>query len=147
MEIIPDPIHALLLLVPFAVTAIFLNVVLWKPLLAFLDERAATSENAIREAHELDHDAAAATAKLEDRLLGARNQAATLRGAARQRAQVKEGELVSAARRQAEERVGAAIGQIGAERAAASATLASTANDLSSRIAGRILGREVRSDA
>jgi F-type H+-transporting ATPase subunit b len=143
MEIVPDPIHALLLVLPFAVTALVVNQVLWKPLLAFLDERDAQSHQAIADAHHADDATATATATLEARLVDARNAVHARRAEARARAHAAETEIIAAARRQAEERVAGAVRQVQIERATASQALHAAAGELATDIAGRVLGRHV----
>jgi F-type H+-transporting ATPase subunit b len=143
MELIPDPLHALLLVFPFAVTALVVNQVLWKPLLAFLDERDAQSHHALREAEKATHDAAEGTARVESRLHEARNAVHTARADARARAHARETEIVAEARRQADERVGQAVRQVQQDRGTASEALHTAARDLSADIAARVLGRNV----
>lgn len=143
MEIIPDPIHAALLMLPFAVAAVTLNVVLWKPLLAYLDERAATVERAEHEAHDLEHAASQQVARIEEKLAAARADIAGTRQAARGRALAEEARLVAEARAQADRRVDEALDEIRRERAAASTALRASANDLSGQIAAQVLGRPV----
>ena len=143
MEIIPDPLHALLLVLPFAFTAFVVNLVLWKPLLAYLDERDHTSHQALTDAHELEHQVEETTGRVEARLLEARAQVTSARAQARARAQAHEAEVVAEARRAAEQRVTVAVEQIDRDRSAASAALNASAQELSNQIAGRILGRPV----
>ena len=67
MEIVPDPVHVALLMAPFACAALALHLILWKPLLAWMDERDATSETARHEASQLDAAAAEQLARIEAR--------------------------------------------------------------------------------
>ncbi len=143
MEIIPDPIHAALLMLPFAVAAVTLNLVLWRPLLAYLDERKATVERADHEAHDLEHAATEQIARIEEKLAAARAEISSTRQAARQRALLEEGRIVAEARAQADQRVTEALEEIRRDRAAASAVLRSTSGDLSGQIAAQVLGRPV----
>jgi F0F1-type ATP synthase membrane subunit b/b' len=142
MEIIPDPIHVLLLTLPFIVAAGSLHFILWQPLLAWLDEREATSSKARHEAHELEGAAAEQLSRIEARLAEARNHVATLRQQARVRALATEAELVAGARAQADQRVTEALAQIVTDKQAASVGLGASAADLSRDIAIQVLGRD-----
>jgi F-type H+-transporting ATPase subunit b len=143
MEIVPDPVHVALLMAPFACAAIALHLILWKPLLAWMDERDATSDKARREAAELDAAAADQLARIEARLHDARAHVATLRQAARARAQTQEAEIVAAARTSAESRIDEALAGIRTEQNAAAASLRETSAGLARDVASRVLGRQV----
>jgi F-type H+-transporting ATPase subunit b len=143
MEIVPDPVHVALLMAPFACAAIALHLILWKPLLAWMDERDATSETARHEAARLDAAAAEQLARIEARLLEARGQVATLRQAARVRALAQEAEIVAAARASADVRIDEALLRIRAEQGVAAASLNATAAGLARDVASRVLGRQV----
>jgi F-type H+-transporting ATPase subunit b len=146
MEIVPDPLHALLLVLPFAVTAFFVNQVLWKPLLAFLDEREAVSRDALAAAEHAAHEAESGASRIEARLASTRAAVATSRAEARARAHTRETEIVAEARRQADARVGAAVREVQQARAAASGALEASARELSADIATNILARPVASE-
>src|SRR6185436_1834148 len=98
MEIIPDPVHVALLTLPFAVAALAVHLILWRPLLAWLDERDHTSAHAREEAARLDTQASEQLARIEARLAEARAHAGSLRQQARARAHAQETEIVTAAR-------------------------------------------------
>jgi len=143
MEIVPDPVHVALLMLPFACAALALHLILWKPLLAWMDERDATSENARHEAARLDAAAAEQLARIEARLQEARGHVATLRQAARGRAQAQEAEIIAAARATADSRIDDALVRIRKEQSAAAASLKETAAGLARDVATRVLGRQV----
>jgi F-type H+-transporting ATPase subunit b len=143
MEIVPDPVHVALLMAPFACAALALHLILWKPLLAWMDERDATSETARHEAARLDAAAAEQLARIEARLHDARAHVATLRQAARVRAQAQEAEIVSAARTAADARIDEALMRIRAEQGVAATSLKETASGLARDVASRVLGRQV----
>lgn len=142
LEIIPDPIHAALLTLPFVVAAISVYYILWKPLLAYLDERQEVSDTARHEAEELERDATEQLARIDARLAAARATIADQRAEARARAAVKEADILSSARQTADQRLGDALKTLEQERIAASAALKDTATDLAHQIAGRVLGRD-----
>ncbi len=143
MEIVPDPVHVALLVLPFACAALALHLILWKPLLAWMDERDATSENARREATELDAAAAEQLARIEARLHDARGHVATLRQGARARAQAQEAEIIAAARATSDARIDDALARIQTEQGAAAASRKDTAAVLARARASRGLGRQV----
>ena len=143
MEIIPDPIHVLLLTLPFLVAVAGGHLILWKPLMEYLEGREHTIHKAQAEAAELHHAAADQLTTLEQRLAAARQKVAEVYAEGRGRALAREAGIVAAARAKADEHVAAAIRDIEASRRVASEALTSSANDLSRDIAGRVLGRDV----
>jgi F0F1-type ATP synthase membrane subunit b/b' len=145
MEILPDPVHAALLTVPFLVAVAALYFILWQPLLAYLDERDEVSARARHEAKELASAAAEQVGKIEARLAEARQKVVGLRQEARNRALSKENEIVASARTAADHRVAEALAEIGRDKSVAAGALRHTANELSDQIAARVLGRSVRS--
>lgn len=145
MEIIPDPIHVVLLAVPFVVAMVALHLILWKPLVGYLEDREQTSARARHEASELDGAASEQLSKIEQRLIQARMHVGSLRQQARARALGKENEIVAAARGQADGRVTDALAQIVQEKRSASVALRTTARDLSDQIAAQVLGRRIPS--
>ncbi|MCA9494025.1 MAG: ATP synthase F0 subunit B [Myxococcales bacterium] len=143
MEILPDPIHATLLLLPFLVAAGTLHVVLWKPLLAYLDERAHTVTHARHEAEDLESAAVEQMTRIETRLAEARAEISTTRQAARQRALGEESKIVAEARGKAETRVSQAVDEIRRDRSTAAEALRASASELSGQIAAQVLGRSI----
>jgi F0F1-type ATP synthase membrane subunit b/b' len=141
LEIIPDPVHAALMTLPFAVAAMSVYLILWRPLLAYMDQREQVSEHARHEAHKLEEDAAQQLARIDSHLASARNAVAEQRAAARGRAAVKEAEILAAARTAADGRLENALSELRQARSAASSALESSATELSTTIAGRVLGR------
>jgi len=143
LEIIPDPIHVVLLVIPFLVAVTGAHFILWKPLLAYLEEREDTVEKAVKETDELQTSTEHQLTDLEAKLTAARAKVVELKSDARARAQVKEAEILAAARSAAEKRIAEAVEVIDTERKAASTALETTANELSREIAAKVLGREV----
>ncbi|MEQ1501871.1 MAG: ATP synthase F0 subunit B [Myxococcota bacterium] len=143
MEIIPDPIHVALLTAPFLVAMVSLHLILWKPLLAYLDERDGVSTRARHEAHELEGAASEQLSKIEARLVEARLHVGSLRQQARSRALVKENEILAEARSSTDRRVEQALSQIGAEKQGAASALHASAAELSNQMAAQVLGRPV----
>jgi F-type H+-transporting ATPase subunit b len=143
MEIIPDPIHVALLTLPFLVAMAAMHVILWKPLLAWMDERDQLTSSARKEADDLDQAAADQLARIEERLIAARHDVHGVRADARARALAREAEIVAEAKARADAHVAEAVDKIRADRDAARGALQATAKDLSTEIAGRVLGRRV----
>ena len=143
MEIIPTPIVVLLQLFPFGVTALALYYILFKPMLAYLDERAAAIEGERQKAAQLEARVVARLAEYEARLEKARAEVTELRTSRRAEAVEAYNALINEARHNAEAQVAAALVQLGAEREAARASLEQTANGLGAQIATRVLGRDV----
>lgn len=143
MEIVPDPIHVTLLTLPFLVTVLSLHLILWRPLLDWLEEREGITTEAYKKAEELDSSAEEHLSRIEARLVEANQEASTLRQEARARALSKESEIVSAARAKADDVLSEAITKINTERQGARTALQQTAQEISSTIAARVLGREL----
>lgn len=143
MEIIPDPVHVALLALPFFTTVVGMYLILWRPLLDWVEERETVSQSAYAEAEELEQAARDHVARIEAQLEDAHKHAGVLRQEARDRALVKEAEIVAAARVRADEQIQAALVTIRTEQESARSALAATARELSTTIAARVLGRDV----
>jgi len=141
MEIIPTLDQAALLTLPFLVAAAALHLILFRPLLDYLDERQALSREARAEAERLNAHADEALAKVVKQLAEARKEASELRQQARGKAREVENGILAQAREEADATVSAAVEQIAAEKQRASATLRGTAQALSHDIAAQVLGR------
>ena len=141
MQIIPDPMFALFMTVPFFVTLLAVNMILVKPMREYLEGRDAAIHGARKEAAALEAEAETKLAELESRLAAARNAAADVRAEHRQRGLDAEREKLAAARSAAEAQVTAAIESIQGEVSVAKGAIADTAKTLSVDIAGRVLGR------
>lgn len=143
MTIIPDPLTAIVMTIPFLVTYVALHFILFKPLYAYLQERDDVVHQAKHETHELEERVAQQMATLEQKLRAAREEAGALRKQARQQAHAQEAAIIAKAKADADALVHAAVAEIGAEQQAASATMKSAATELSTDIARQVLGREV----
>ncbi len=143
MEIIPDPMHVVALSLPFLVAMVGAHLILWRPLLQWLDERDQTRDQALKQADELSGAADEQLERLHKRLAEANAHVGGLRAEARGRALAAEGKIVAAARTEADRKLGDAVGVIATQRDAASQTLKDTAQELSADIAGQVLGRSV----
>ena len=115
MTIIPDPVTAIVMTIPFIIKYFALNYILFKPLFAYLEEREHVVHDAKHETHDLTGKIEQQMATLEQKLRAARDEAAAVRATARHHAEQK----------------------------TASAAMKTTATELSADIARQVLGREV----
>lgn len=141
MEIIPELVPVVLLVLPFFVTYAVLHVVLFRPLLQYLEDREAVSGTAEAEAKSFEQATADKMTEVEAQLAAARRDITELRKDARTEAQAKEAEILAAARKEAEGTIEEAVARIGKEKKAAATTLKGTAKVLSADIAAQVLGR------
>src|SRR5690606_10516388 len=119
MQIIPDPVFAAVMTIPFVVTLVALWQLLFTPYRRYLDEREHATVGARHEASRLAAETEARLGDLEARLVQAREEAAGIRAVHRARAVQHEHEVVEQARRAAEGEITAALEQIGVEAKAA----------------------------
>lgn len=143
MQIIPDPLFAALMTLPFAVTVFGLWQILLEPMRAYLEGREHATVGVRAEAQKLDHEAESKLADIEARLAKAREVAAVRRETLRRQALSAEQGAIDAARRQAEGKVGEALAVLAQESQAARTALRASGEQLSHEIAGRVLGRDV----
>jgi F-type H+-transporting ATPase subunit b len=143
MEVIPSLPLALLMVVPFLVTFVALRSILFKPLLEYLMEREAVVVQAKHDTEALTGQIASRMSSLEVKLSDARDEVASVRTAARQRAQEQQGAIIGKARAEADTLVRQAVAEIGVEREKGAATMRDTAAGLSREIASRVLGRQL----
>lgn len=133
----------LLMGVPFAITLMALHFIIFSPLLAYLDERDKTIRGAKDEAKSLSTQIEDRVHDVELRLKAARAEAAALRKEARDRAHAQAGDILGAARTQAEAKVGEATARIAEQERAAAKELEAQTASLSDEIVTSVLGREV----
>ena len=144
MQIIPSLPLALALALPFLISFLVLQALIFKPFMAYLEERKATSENARKEASELSAEVETRLGELKDRLTQARSEGAGVRAEARTSAAKREGEILQAARSEAEGKLATAIESITIEKQNASVKLRETTHILSRDIASQVLGRQIQ---
>ena len=142
MNIIPDLTLILLQLIPFSITITALYFILFKPMLAYLDERANATVGAQHEAKSLEAQAAEKAAELEARMKEAQAEIGALRIQARNEALVEYNRLIEAARTQADAKIEAATVELQSETDAARAALSVAANDIATQIASQAVGRD-----
>lgn len=143
MEIMPNWLMVALQVAPFLVTILALHQILFKPMLAYLDGRDQVIEGGKAEAAELEAQITERMAEYEAKLAAAKAQVTDLRNKLRAQAKAEYDTVLKAAHNEAERRIGAALVDIDAQRAAASSELHEAAPRLAGRIAVQVLGREL----
>ncbi len=141
MQITPNLYLIAIQAIPFLFTAVALNFIIFRPMLAYLDERREAMTRGRREAEELDAQVRERMARYESRLAEARREIAALRKQRRSEALAEAEALVAAARERAEARVEEAVAEIARAEAEARAELRAGAERLALQVAGQVLGR------
>lgn len=143
MNIIPDLTLALIQVVPFLVLVAGLHVILFKPMLDYLHDRAAATVGAKHDAQELVKRAEARAADYEARLKQVRAEIATYRAGLRADAQKAHAHEVAEARRESDVRLHQAIGAVQREAEGARRAVAGMSKELAGDIVSTVLGRQV----
>jgi len=132
-------------LVIFAAALPFMWKVVFSKVTAALTERDAKASEAIVLAQRASEEAAAARAAVEARLSDANAQAQKLVSEAKERAELREREIVEQAKREADQMLGAARAAIEVEKDKALAAIRGEVVNLSLSAATKVLGRNVGS--
>ncbi|HEX7128134.1 MAG TPA: ATP synthase F0 subunit B [Thermodesulfobacteriota bacterium] len=132
-----------IILVTFLVLMAFLNAVLFRPMLRYLDEREAKTHGAVDEAKALEEEAARALEAYEARLSAARSEAQVETAAARKRASDEEQAILERAREDAARRIGEIERDVAAATEQARSVLGAQAREMARAIAEKVLGRTV----
>lgn len=143
MNIIPDLTLALIQVVPFLVLVAGLNVIIFKPMLAYLQARSVATVGAKHDAEALVKRAEARMAEYEAEMARVRSELAEYRAGLRSDAHKAHAHHVAEARREAEVHLHGALGAIQREAAAAQQHVAAMSRELSGEIVTRVLGRAV----
>ncbi len=143
MEILPDPILMLIQAVPFAITLVVLNALIFRPMIAYLRDRDVAIVGSREDALKLQDTAGEKLGAYEARVAEARAEVASERNSARSAALEKRDAALTAARAEADKQVTEALAVIEGERALASEELDRLARTLAGDITTRILGSEV----
>lgn len=143
MSIIPDPILAAIQLLPFLVVVFGLNAIIWKPMLAYLEERDHATVGARKHAEELAARAAARLAEYEAALTRANAEVTDYRSKRRADAQKVYTATIADARSASEKRVSEAVARVRADAESARAEVLPAARALAADVAGQVLGRPV----
>lgn len=141
MNIIPDPILVVLQVIPFLVLLIGLNVILFKPMLAYLHDRDHATLGARKEAEQLASRAEAKLIEYEAALAAARSEVADFRTKRRAEAQAAWQVKVGAARQEADKRLASAMAGLARDTETARTELGQSARSLAAQAAAHVLGR------
>jgi len=145
VNIIPDLTLALIQVVPFLVLVAGLNVIIFKPMLNYLHDRAAATVGAKHDAEALVKRSEGRLAEYEAQLAKVRSELTEYRAMLRKDAQKAHAHQVAEARSASEVQLHGALAAIQREAAVARKAVASMSKDLSSDIASSVLGRPVES--
>jgi F-type H+-transporting ATPase subunit b len=143
LELVPDPTRLIFLLVLFVLLVPLLNGLLFKPLLAVLEERNRRIAGARERAAQLATDAAALVTRHDEALHAARERFNGERTRTLEDARGAHQAAIQDARRQAEQELAATREQVGDALAAARDQLQAEAGPLARDVAERLLGRRL----
>ena len=141
MNIVPDWTLVVLQILPFLVAFLALRSLLFKPMMAYLEERDAAIAGAREETGQLRERVAGARAEWDQRLADARAEGAAHRATIQAEANTRRQALVDEARTAAEQQVGVALADIEKARSQAAQQLEQGARQLAQDIAERVLER------
>lgn len=138
-------VSLLFIMVCFWVTMWIVYRFLVRPVGATLDERSRRVDGARQEWAARDEEYRAAVTRIEGEVQDAAREAAAIRAESRQRAMDQRQEQLERARSSADERLVTFLDTLEGEAEAARAELRRSAEELGRRLAGRLVGRELRS--
>ena len=144
MEVFPDPLVVAAFLPGFLIAVVASWLILWKPLIAWLEERDQVSANARSEAHRLEGEIEARLKDVEQRLQVVRGEISDLRTAGRAQAAAGEAEVLAATRAEVEGQLEQASAKIAEQSEIARRGLADASRALADDMASQILGRPVQ---
>jgi len=139
MEILPDPWLMLLQAIPFALTLFVLNSVLFKPMVAYLDDRDTAIHGSRKDAKDLQDKADEKVAEYEAALQDAKSEAAAVRSNSRKTALASREEKLEAARTAVDAEISAALAEVASAKAAASQQLEGLSSALAAEITAKVL--------
>lgn len=139
MEILPDPWMLFLQAVPFTLTMWMLHTVLYKPMVAYLEDRDEAIYGSRRDAEALQAKAQQKLEEYESALAAARTEATSARAEARREALAEREKKVAAAREEAETKISEAASTIANEQEQAAKELERIATSLAEDISLTVL--------
>ena len=143
MSLTPDPTLILIQLVPFLATLAMLNVLLFKPMLAYLEDRHQATVGAKEQAASLVQSAERAAQEVENRLNTARGELAEVRATRRKAALADRDERIAQARKENDRRLHDAVEVISGEAELASQELERLSRMIANDAASKVLGRTI----
>jgi F-type H+-transporting ATPase subunit b len=141
----PPNLSLILIMVCFWVTLWLVSRYLIRPVGAVVADRRRRIDNAQQEWTSRNEEHLAAIARVEDELQSAARDAAKRRADARQQAMDERNLALETARARADERLASVLGSLDKDSEAARGDLRHRAEELARLLAGRLLGREMRS--
>ncbi len=147
MNIIPDLTLALIQVVPFLVLVAGLQVILFKPMLDYLRDRADATVGAKHDAETLSKQASARLGDYETALAKVRAEITEYRAGLRGDAHKAHAHHVAEARREADVRLQGALHGVQREAAAARLAVAGMSKELAADIVSSVLGRNPAAEA
>ena len=143
MNIIPDLYLVLLQFAPFLVVIFGLKIILFDPMMAYLEERHTATLGVKHNAEELLARAEAQVSVFEKALEKARQEITEFRTDRRADANAEYQRLIAGSRQRAEAKVSAALTEMRKEAEEARTMLAASADALATDIAQQALGRSL----
>lgn len=147
MNIIPDLTLALLQVVPFLVLVAGLQVIIFKPMLDYLRDRAGATVGAKHDAEALSKRAAEHLANYEAQLARVRAELTEYRGGLRSDAHKAHAHNVAEARREADIHLQGALHGVQRDAALARQAVAEMSTELAADIVKTVLGRNPKAEA
>jgi F-type H+-transporting ATPase subunit b len=129
--------------VNLVILLVLLRVVLYKPVMSMLDQRALRIKKGLEDAQEAEERAAQAEADYQKRIEGAEREAQVVVDQAAAQARKIQEEILARARAEAEELLAKAHQQIGTERQEALRTMREQVADLALAISTKLLGQSL----
>lgn len=127
----------------FFVLLFFLNKLLYRPLLAVMDQRRDKIESGKQRAQEIEAEVDDKMQRYQEQLNTAKSDAAQERAALRKAGHQQESEITGEAQQKAVTRIKDIREQVGKEAAEASQVLNNEAKALAGQIAAKVLGRKL----
>jgi len=141
VTILPNPLMVLLQAIPFLVVILYLNHILFKPMLRYLEDRDNALEKTRSEAADLQSEIEKRTSNYEEQLKSARADGIELRAKRRAEALGAYDAKIKEARDAADAKIAGALSEISDAGEKARSELADQSRALAGQIAGHVLGR------
>ena len=142
MSLVPDLTLTVLQMLPFLATMVVLNALVFKPMVAYLEDRDKATVGAKAEAVDLTQQAEVKLATYEGQLALAKAEIQATRAKLRATAKDEREASLAAARVHCEARLSAAVAEIQAEGDVARRELAQNTASLADAITSAVLGRD-----
>lgn len=141
MNLTWDPALLFLQVLPFLTTLVALHFILFRPMLAYLDEREEAIDGVKKAARQIQDRVEADRQEWEKRVASARADASQFRATLHDEAAAQRNQIIAQARKSADARVQAACAEVTDAREAARVTLREASRHLAADITAQILNR------